>query len=686
MKRSSLIVRRLLAAGLVGTLAACSGGGGSHSSPVTPGAPTGGAPSISSHLVSTMALPSLMSSATKTGDATDIAGAVIHVVVNLRNGQGLADYARGVSDPNDGRYRNYLTASQIGDTYGASKDDYAAVASYFQSYGLRVGGYPQRLALTVAGPRAALENAIGTRLSYYRSPEGTTVVAPAGDLHFAKGLPISSIAHVIFDPSAKHADYVRGAATGPNVSGFAPQQVATAFDYTSAYNDGFTGAGINVGIIGTGPYMQNDFTAYKKAFGLNGAANVRVVVGTTQAAANTGDISPTASPPPVTAPCNQSSYPGLNPSESPTATCNPEDGETQIDTQQASLARDANILYYLTYVPVDCNSGTVQPPCAKNVNTGAGYAFQGLAESDDEIQQAIADNDGRAGNGADILSLSFGGPEELNTFETRNNLNGYDPTTLQTSEFAALAAEGVAVFASSGDQGANICARYTLSMDNTPCVSYPSGDQNVSSVGGVTVGLDGAGNLLGPITAWGRQTASGGAAGGGVSKIVPVPLWQFGPNIVASGRNQPDLSLLADPATSVATYENVAFGAAGGVSGFGGTSVSTPQMAAMWALVLHACARTPSCARAGGSHPYRLGNAAPYFYQIYNDPARYPATFVDVTFGNIGLAGCEVRGSCAPGSVSPPPAAQYRAGQYYDNATGIGVPFARHLIKSVVGV
>ena len=104
----------------------------------------------------------------------------MHVVVNLRDARGLADYAAAVSDPSDGRYRQFLSAGEIGERFGAPAADYAAVAQYFAAAGLHVGGWPQRLGLTVAGPRAAFEKALGTTFAFYRSAEGHRLMAPIG--------------------------------------------------------------------------------------------------------------------------------------------------------------------------------------------------------------------------------------------------------------------------------------------------------------------------------------------------------------------------------------------------------------------------------------------------------------------------------------------------------------------------
>ncbi len=63
----------------------------------------------------------------------------------------------------------------------------------------------------------------------------------------------------------------------------------------------------------------------------------------------------------------------------------------------------------------------------------------------------------------------------------------------------------------------------------------------------------------------------------------------------------------------------------------------------------------------------------------------YGSSFYDVTFGNNGVVPCQQSGTCPKGST-PTPAPGYTAGTGYDHVTGIGVPFARHLIQAVVGV
>ncbi len=688
-------LRRAAALAALVAIASCSGGG--HSAlPAAPSA--GGGTAATSVAVSTLhPSAAFTSTATMIGPATTIDSVVLHVVPNLQNAAGLAAYAQQANDPNSGLYRRFLSPSDIAARFGATPGDYAAVANYFAGYGLKVGGWPQRLALTVAGPRQSFERALGTTFAFYRSGEGHTLLAPVGNVRFARAIPIASIANAVIDPQAHWRNYVpsSGGPTQSTISGSTPQQIAAAFDFDSAYNAGFTGANIKIGIIATGPAMTVDFNAYKRQYGWSGASTLTFPPVSAQAAANTSG-SPTATPPAVTAPCTSSSAPGVAPSDSPTAGCNPEDNEAQIDTEQAMLARDATIEFYLAYVPVECNTA-FEAICAPDSNTGLGYAYQGLAEADDEIQQIIADNT------ADVVSGSYGGPEVLQN-GAQNDI-GNDPSTLEVMEMAALSAEGIATFFSSGDQGAQTCAGYSLSyIGGLECVSYPASDSNVTAVGGVTLPLSNAGTLLGPLTGWGQQTyypGYSGASGGGVSCYFATPAWQTQPSYQSGsllaaagssacrsagtgsgGRVMPDVSLEADPVTGVGVVENVAFGSQTQIE-LGGTSVAAPEMAAMWALVLQACAQNSVCATAGGAKPYRLGNAAPHLWKLYQTQSLYDSAIYDVTFGNNGEIVCTFESSC-PNPV-PTPVPGYAAGAGWDAVTGLGVPFARHLITAVTG-
>jgi subtilase family serine protease len=590
----------------------------------------------------------------------------VDVSLTLQNPAGLTRYALAVNDSHSPQYRHFITPQQIGQSYGASNATVQAVTSYFKSYHLHVGTWPQHLSLFVSGSQQAMQQAFGAKFGVYtQGPE--TFIAPVGTPHFAKPLPVTSVNHLV---SLRHTfrTMVPIGGTAITTSGYAPQQIRNAFDYTGAYNAGFTGTGITVGIVGTGPISSADVPAYGAMFNTNVATITEKYV-TDAGAASPGIVVPPdtgfQTPPPATAPCN-----GYLPD------CNPEDVEAQLDTETAaSLAPGANVYFYLGYDPsfcLDSSGNVVSGPCASNQQP-----LEGLYLADDEIQQAIADN------AVDVLSLSYGGPEQSAVGFEFNSTN--PDTGVGPAEFAALAAEGISVFVSSGDSGAQGCQRpaYAPAIDQA-CVSYPATDPNVTSVGGVNAPLDRFGNLTNQITGWGLETNRGhGGSGGGVSAYFAQTLtpWQQNiPGVVGSNRNQPDVSLLGDSYTGMAALVNANLGGPQVIS-VGGTSVAAPEMAAMWALVLQACKQSASCATAQGAKPYRLGNAAPILYGLYANSQTvlptYAQTFYDVLYGNNQQVPAQ------PGPTSPPLDPGYNAGPGYDQVTGLGVPFARALIKAV---
>jgi kumamolisin len=684
--------------GLAFSTAACSGGSGTPAAPIraaSTSAPTSGSSSSTGfdYDAAFVNRAQLMAPAS-------FGRLGIDVVLSMRDARGLVTYAQEVSNPKSGSYRHFLTPEQIADRFGASAADQAAAITYFHRYGIWASGWKQRMLLHVAGSQAQLESAFHTKFGQYRSPLGETFLAPMTAPHVDAGVPVIGSANIVFRTKRYNLQLVPSHGNG---TGYAPQQIAAAFDFTGAYAAGYTGSGITIGIIGTGPIQTStggkigDADAYKELYHVTGASTVNIVA-TTGSDPVVNANSGFASPPPVTAYCTTSSNPNYPASESPSANCNPEDGEAQLDTEQAaSLARDSTVEFYLAYNPNDgCPGVGIGSPCP----VGAGNAYQGLAESDEELQTIIDHNT------ADVVSGSFGGAEFGNVgmssppYPFTSDGSGLDPT-----EYAMMVTEGMSVFISSGDAGANSCqAGPVVGEVDALCVEYPASDPSVTGVGGTTTPLNTAGQIVGPITAWGVSTqAGGGGTGGGTSAYFALPAYQTGAaGIIGSTRNVPDLALEGDPATGVALlqYADPSFGGAF-LNPIGGTSVAAPEMAAMWALVVQACKQSATCTSEGsGTHPYRLGNPDPLIYGIYANTAKYGATFLSVLYGDNALTpycsnpvnaandpvDCPTPGPGATPTPGLDPGYSANPNGGYNQLTGLGVPFARALIKAVVGV
>jgi len=170
---------------------------------------------------------------------------------------------------------------------------------------------------------------------------------------------------------------------------------------------------------------------------------------------------------------------------------------------------------------------------------------------------------------------------------------------------------GVPITVSSGDGGYG--------------VDFPAASQYVTAVGGTS--LSQASNARGwSETAW-------SSAGSGCSAYITKPTWQT--DAGCSRRTVADVSAVADPNTGVAVYDSYAYNGASGWLVFGGTSVSSPIVASVYALAGNGTTIN------NGSYPYG-----------------HTGSLYDVVSGSNGTCGTYL---C-------------NAGQGYDGPTGLGTP------------
>ncbi|WP_370344498.1 kelch repeat-containing protein [Catenulispora sp. MAP5-51] len=175
---------------------------------------------------------------------------------------------------------------------------------------------------------------------------------------------------------------------------------------------------------------------------------------------------------------------------------------------------------------------------------------------------------------------------------------------------------GIAVTASTGDHG-NV-------------VNWPASNGNVVAVGGTTLTRAAA-------TTRGWTEAAWAAGGSGCSIIEPKPEYQQGMTTGCANRAISDISADADPDTGLGIYNSTP--AVDGWLRVGGTSLSSPLVAAMYAL-----AGTPTPGTYPVTYPYADTNAG---------------DITDVTTGSDGDCGTLL---CT-------------SGPGWDGPTGLGTPF-----------
>jgi subtilase family serine protease len=203
----------------------------------------------------------------------------------------------------------------------------------------------------------------------------------------------------------------------------------------------------------------------------------------------------------------------------------------------------------------------------------------------------------------------------LGAVAVSNSYGGSESSIEASADTAYYKHPGVAIVASSGDGG------YTR--------EYPAASPWVTAVGGTA--LSPASNARGwTESVWSTSSTEG--AGSGCSAYEAKPSFQHDTGCVR--RTIADVSAVADPATGVAVYDSYG---SGGWTVFGGTSVASPIIGAMYAL---ATATAPS--------------AFPNSYPYAN-----PGALWDVTTGS--TASCSPAYLCT-GEVG------------YDGPTGLGTP------------
>ena len=235
--------------------------------------------------------------------------------------------------------------------------------------------------------------------------------------------------------------------------------------------------------------------------------------------------------------------------------------------------------------------------------------------------------------------------------------------TLFDRELAAIAALGITVAIAAGDSGSSACAHgvkpsQLTSYDKQKSASWPATSAYALAVGGTNLTLT-PDNAIGSSGVWNDtaypapyNTAAGG--GGGSSAWTKRPWWQPSTPSQSTYRMVPDVAAFADAAPGYTVVCSSGVQGCPSSSGqtltyVGGTSASTPLVAGMIAL--------------WDQYAKQLKWPKPGFVPplLYSIAKQAPTSFLDITTGTNSVFS---NVSCCT------------AGPGYDQATGLGSPFA----------
>jgi kumamolisin len=262
---------------------------------------------------------------------------------------------------------------------------------------------------------------------------------------------------------------------------------------------------------------------------------------------------------------------------------------------------------------------------AGSVAPGADIVVYFTTNTDQGFQDAISTAIHDSTNNPSVISISWGGPEST---WSQTAINSMDSTC------QSAAALGITITVASGDNG-------STDGETGNNVDFPASSPNVLGCGGTA--LTASSGQRESEVVWNDQASGGGASGGGVSAVFPLPSWQANAGVPsadgAGGRGVPDVAGDASPETG---YQILVDGEQEVV---GGTSAVAPLWAGLIAILNQQLGKN-------------VGFLNPQLY------ASAEAPFFDVTSGNNGA---------------------FSAGPGWDPCTGLGSPDGAALLTVLSG-
>jgi subtilase family serine protease len=510
-------------------------------------------------------------------------GKEINVVfaLPLKDATGAAEFVQHVSTPGDPFYHRYLSPEQFASRFGGDEADYAALKAWASANGLNISQESvARTALTVRGTIAQFQAIFKTQLNYYRSPLGDEFYSASINPTVPDAISTKISGVIGLTESRQYAPLAKVYKT----FGETPDNI-------SADTTGGTGPG--------GSYSPKDL---RTTYGIPAFGNLipQTVAVFEQGGFYASDVE---------------TFLKRNNLPKPKVTfvgVNGWDGSALNPGVELEAVLDIDMVIGMN-------------PAVKEVLVYEdGYDTFPVALLD-SIQQVATDNK------AQVLSISYGQDEAL---------QGDSAIAAEAAVFTQLAAQGITVCVSAGDNGAYGDEGGSLNVQD------PGSQPDVTCVGGTTL-YTGPKQQWEDEEVWNLLVSFEGATGGGVSNYWAIPSYQPVSAVTVNGgsasmRNVPDVAAVANPETGVGVYSK----SNGGWIQIGGTSVSAPIWAG-YLSVLNSAFQFNKLGEIGffNSAYYTLG-----------------ADLYDTWDGDNGNV--EVYG--IPG---------YTAGYGYDNCTGNGTIF-----------
>ena len=632
-----------------------------------------------------------------------------HMMLQLKRSpeqeQAAAQFVADLHNPKSPNFHKWISATEFGKNYGLAEADIQTITGWLESHGFTINSvYPSGMTIDFSGSAGQVRRAFHTAI-HNLDVNGERHIANVNDPQIPAALA-PAIAGVVslhdFRPHKMSRPKYTFTYNRQTYWAMVPADLATIYDFNPLFTKGITGSGQTIAVVeDTNLYSGTDWTNFRREFGLTQYSSGSL---TTAHPSGSG--------------ANSCSDPGVN----------SDDSEAILDAEWASAAAPGAAIIVASCDNTEVTFGGFiamqnlingsNPPSVISVSYGSCEAENGASQNasvNSLYQQAVmegvsvfvsAGDEGAAacdggGNSATHgigvsgwastpYNVAVGGTDfsdvlnsTTGTYWSKTNTSTYGSAMSYIPEIPWNDSCANGLYA-------NYVGFSTTYGTNGFCNS------SAAAAGGLVVVAAGSG---GPSNCATGAPATFGVAGGSCQGYAK-PSWQTGLSGIPNDgvRDMPDVSMFASDGAMWGHYAVVCFSDTqnGGVpcagaplnwAGFGGTSLASPVMAGIQALVNQ---------KMGGAQ----GNPNPVYYAL---AANTPGVFHSVTQGDIdvncggavncyGVLGTVVYGrggrtfgttwggalSVSSGTFTP----AYAAGSSWNFATGIGSVDANNLVMN----
>ncbi|MBW1606389.1 protease pro-enzyme activation domain-containing protein [Lactobacillus sp. Sy-1] len=194
-----------------------------------------------------------------------------------RNDKRLDQFIYQTVNPKSKNYRRYLTPTQFGNQYGLSNQRVAVVKKFIKKQGLKSNVYPGNIVMTVSGKTKNIEKTFQIKIfkttnkkHNYQIARGKARLASsvANDVSFIDQLGLK--VHLTNDktnPSQQEISALNKI-KDPNINDRSYRKFGRSYHTGSLSQNGHNGQGQTIGILGSNDFKMSDINAYLKDQGV----------------------------------------------------------------------------------------------------------------------------------------------------------------------------------------------------------------------------------------------------------------------------------------------------------------------------------------------------------------------------------------------------------------------------------